>query len=75
MKKRDKNEQWKTTRVLYDKRSNTITFAVFSTSFLPTFLHYLLEYHNLPQDAILILLDKKVKLIKDKENNFIYEEI
>ena len=74
MKKRDKNEQWRTTRVLYNKESNTIVFSICSTSILPTFLHYLLEYHKLPQDAILIFLDKKVKLVK-KENEFIYEEI
>lgn len=75
MKKRNENEVWKTTKVLFDRRSNTITFSVFSTSFLPTFLHYLLEYHGLPQDAILIFLDKKVRLVKNKQNEFIYEEI
>lgn len=74
MKKRDKNEQWRTTKVLYNKESNTIVFSILSTNILPTFLHYLLEYHKLPQDAILIFLDKKVKLVK-KENEFIYEEI
>lgn len=74
MKKRDKNEQWRTTKVLYNKESNTIVFSILSTNILPTFLHYLLEYHKLPQDATLIFLDKKVKLVK-KENEFIYEEI
>ena len=74
MKKRDENEQWRTTKVLYNKESNTIVFSILSTNILPTFLHYLLEYHKLPQDATLIFLDKKVKLVK-KENEFIYEEI
>lgn len=74
MKKRDRNEQWRTTKVLYNKESNTIVFSILSTNILPTFLHYLLEYHKLPQDATLIFLDRKVKLVK-KENEFIYEEI
>ena len=74
MKKRDRNEQWRTTKVLYNKESNTIVFSILSTNILPTFLHYLLEYHKLPQDATLIFLDKKVKLVK-KENEFIYKEI
>lgn len=74
MKNRDRNEQWRTTKILYNKESNTIVFSILSTSILPTFLHYLLEYHKLPQDATLIFLDKKVKLVK-KENEFIYKEI
>ena len=74
-KEKNKNEKWKNTRILFDKLSNTIVFPVLSETILPTFLHYLLEYHKLPQDAILIFLDKKVKLIKNNKNEFVYEEI
>ena len=74
-RKKDRNEKWNQTRILFDKLSNTIVFPVLSKAILPTFLHYLLEYHKLPQDAILVFLDRKVKLVKNDKNEFIYEEI
>ena len=67
-------EDWKTINLLYDKVDNSIVFPIHSSKILPTFLHYLLEYHKLPQNATLIFPDQVVRLVKDK-NEFKYEEV
>lgn len=68
------NEAWKTINIMYDKKNNTITFPVKSDKILPAFLHYLLEYHKLPQNAKLIFLDQTVRLEKiDQE--YIYRRV
>lgn len=68
------NESWKTISIMYDKEQNTITFPIKSDKILPAFLHYLLEYHRLPQDATLVFLDQKVRLTKI-DQKYIYRRV
>lgn len=68
------NKDWKTVNIKYNKKSNTIYFPVESKEILPAFLHYLLEYHKLPQDAILAFTDQKVRLIKI-DQDYIYRRV
>ena len=67
-------EDWRKIEILYNSKDNQIVFPIKSNKILPTFLHYLLEYHNLPQNAKLVFLDQVVRLVKDK-NEFKYEEV
>lgn len=61
-------------KVLYNKASNSLLLPVLLENILPTFLYYLLEYHKIPQDATLVFLDKKVRLVKS-DDEFKYEEV
>lgn len=67
-------EDWRKVEILYDSKANQIVFPIHTSKILPTFLHYLLEYHNLPQNAKLVFLDKTVRLKKTKES-YEYEEV
>jgi len=68
------SNDWKTINIKYDKKSNTIYFPVNSNEILPAFLHYLLEYHKLPQNAIMAFTDQQVKLVKI-DQNYIYRRV
>lgn len=61
----------KTCKVQYDTKKNTIKFDCDSTELVPAYLHYLLEFHKLPESADLIFNDMTVRLIKiDQEYKF-----
>ena len=67
-------KDWKTVNIKYDEKSNTIYFPVESSELLPAFLHYLLEYHRLPQNATLKFTDQTVRLIK-QDQDYIYRRV
>ena len=58
----------KTCSVHYNKQNNTLTFECKSSELLPAYLHYLLEYHKLPETATIVFNDKSVKLVKIDQN-------
>lgn len=60
--------------VLYNNETNELAIPVNSDRILPAFLHYLLEYHQIPQNATLYFNDKTVRLKKTKES-YEYEEV
>lgn len=60
--------------IQFNTKTNEIKFPVDSTKILPAFLHYVLQYNNLPQNATLIFTDQTVKLVKTKKD-YIYRRI
>ena len=60
--------------IQYNTETNEIIFPVDSTKILPAFLHYVLLYNKLPQNATLIFTDQTVKLIKTKKDD-IYRRV
>ena len=60
--------------IQFNTKTNEITFPVDSTKILPAYLHYVLLYNNLPQNATLIFTDQTVKLIKTKKD-YIYRRV
>jgi len=68
------DNNWKSVNIQYDKKHNRLIFPISSKEVLPTFLHYLLLNHNLPQDATIVFNDQVVKLIK-VDQEYIYRRI
>lgn len=68
------SNNWKTVNIKYDKKNNVIHFPIESKEVLPAFLHYLLEYHRLPENAIMAFTDQEVRLIK-KDQEYIYRRV
>jgi hypothetical protein len=60
--------------VKFNAKTNEIKFPVDSTKYLPAFLHYLLQYHKLPQNATLIFTDQTVKLVKTRKD-YVYRRV
>jgi hypothetical protein len=42
---------WKRVQMSYNKRTNTVKFEAKESDFVPKYLDYLLEFHNIPKDA------------------------
>lgn len=64
----------KSCRLQYDKTNQKLIFDCNSTELLPSYLHYLLIYHNLPETATMVFKDQSVRLIK-VDQNYKYERI
>ena len=64
----------KTCNVQYDKHNNTIKFDCKSSEIIPSYLHYLLLFYQLPETATIIFTDKSIKLVH-KDQKYKYERI
>ena len=68
------SKKWNTVNIQYDKKNNIIVLPIKSDEVLPAFLHYLLEFNNLPQNATMKFLDQTVKLEKT-DQDYIYRRV
>lgn len=60
--------------IQFNAETNEIKFPIDSTRILPAFLHYVLQYNKLPQNATLIFTDQTVKLIKTRKD-YVYRRV